>query len=65
LQESFIVIKVIQDIHSSRGGVSMWEYTDKVKEHFLNPRNAGEVESPDGVAEVGSDLQGERRRENF
>ena len=32
----------------------MWEYTDKVKEHFLNPRNVGEVENPDGVAEVGS-----------
>ncbi len=32
----------------------MWEYTDKVKEHFLNPHNVGEVESPDGEAEVGS-----------
>ncbi|MEW6221139.1 MAG: Fe-S cluster assembly protein NifU [Thermodesulfobacteriota bacterium] len=32
----------------------MWDYTDKVKEHFLNPRNVGEVEGPDGVGEVGS-----------
>ncbi len=32
----------------------MWEYTDKVKEYFLNPRNVGEIENPDGVAEVGS-----------
>lgn len=32
----------------------MWEYTDKVKDHFLNPRNVGEVENPDGVGEVGS-----------
>ncbi|MBW2142980.1 MAG: Fe-S cluster assembly protein NifU [Deltaproteobacteria bacterium] len=32
----------------------MWEYTDKVKEHFLNPRNAGEVEDANAVAEVGS-----------
>ncbi|MEN6374079.1 MAG: iron-sulfur cluster assembly scaffold protein, partial [Smithella sp.] len=32
----------------------MWEYTDKVKEHFLNPHNVGEVENPDGEAEVGS-----------
>ncbi|NVM22953.1 MAG: Fe-S cluster assembly protein NifU [Desulfobacterales bacterium] len=32
----------------------MWDYTDKVKEHFLNPRNVGEVEAPDGVGEVGS-----------
>src|SRR4030042_1594068 len=32
----------------------MWEYTEKVKEHFLNPHNVGEIENPDGVAEVGS-----------
>jgi len=32
----------------------MWEYTDKVKEHFFNPRNVGEIENPDGVGEVGS-----------
>ncbi len=32
----------------------MWEYTDKVMEHFLHPRNVGEVENPDGVANVGS-----------
>ncbi len=32
----------------------MWDYTDKVKEHFLNPRNVGEIENPDGVGEVGS-----------
>ena len=33
---------------------TMWEYTDKVKEHFFNPRNVGEIENPDGVGEVGS-----------
>lgn len=32
----------------------MWEYTDKVKEHFLNPKNVGEIEDADGVGEVGS-----------
>lgn len=32
----------------------MWEYTDLVQEHFLNPRNVGEVEHPSGVGDVGS-----------
>jgi NifU-like protein len=33
---------------------AMWEYTDRVLDHFRNPRNVGVVNSPDGVGEVGS-----------
>jgi hypothetical protein len=32
----------------------MWEYTDKVIDHFLHPRNVGEVQDPDGIGEVGA-----------
>ena len=32
----------------------MWDYTDKVLDHFRNPRNVGMIEKPDGVGTVGS-----------
>lgn len=32
----------------------MWEYTDKVLDHFKNPRNVGSIPNPSGVGQVGS-----------
>jgi NifU-like protein len=32
----------------------MWDYTDKVNEHFRNPHNVGKIEKADGTGEVGS-----------
>jgi len=32
----------------------MWDYTDKVRDHFLNPRNVGVIENPDAIGEEGS-----------
>ena len=29
-----------------------WDYSDKVRDHFTNPRNVGEIENPDAMAEV-------------
>ncbi len=37
----------------------MWDYTDKVKEAFLRPKNVGEIENADAIGEVGSIVCGD------
>jgi NifU-like protein len=32
----------------------MWEYTNKVQQHFMQPQNVGEVDNPSGTGDVGS-----------
>jgi NifU-like protein len=32
----------------------MWNYTEKVMDHFLHPRNTGEIKDADAVGEVGN-----------
>ena len=34
-------------------------YNDKVMDHFMNPRNVGEIENPDGTGVYGSPVSGE------
>ncbi len=34
-------------------------YSEKVMDHFANPRNVGEIENPDGVGEVGNPICGD------
>lgn len=34
-------------------------YSDKVMDHFLNPRNVGSMEKPDGVGKVGNPVCGD------
>ncbi|MFQ6136906.1 MAG: Fe-S cluster assembly scaffold protein NifU [Candidatus Hydrothermarchaeales archaeon] len=34
-------------------------YTEKVMDHFRNPRNMGEIENPDGVGRVGNPVCGD------
>ena len=43
----------------------MWNYTDKVIDHFMNPRNVGEVENPDGTGQVGNAACGDALKLTF
>jgi len=40
----------------------MWEYTEKVKQHFLNPKHVGEIAKPDLDATVGNITCGDALR---
>ena len=35
------------------------QYSEKVMDHFKNPRNVGEIENPDGVGYVGNPVCGD------
>jgi nitrogen fixation NifU-like protein len=42
--------------------MSALNYTEKVMDHFMNPRNMGEVENPDGAGQVGNPICGDVMR---
>jgi NifU-like protein len=43
----------------------MWDYSEKVRQHYLHPVNVGEIKNPDGYGEVGNLKCGDALRLTF
>ncbi len=43
----------------------MWNYSEKVRQHYLHPSNVGDIKNPDGFGEVGNIKCGDALRLSF